>query len=265
METTSKYWYFVGRPCGMQKKILAFLEETGQPYTVVPKNSEGKYIPDVKDIMSAIGDKNYVPVFVLLDGVNGYLTRCICLDDTESIAQVKELAEAEVEDLDHAIEAYEMIEDHMIGLHLLVVSGFNKTKLEELSRFCREAQGITEEQENLAELAIRKSESTHGLYIVYLPHDKISTVTDRLFWKQQFPSQLIVTPQQIFYCGFNDTIIKTVNYLEVVLGKDTVSICSIPEDANYLSIKRSDINAEELDLLVKNFKRLAREKFGDLM
>ena len=31
METTSKYWYFVGRPCGMQKKILAFLEETGQP------------------------------------------------------------------------------------------------------------------------------------------------------------------------------------------------------------------------------------------
>ena len=265
METTSKYWYFVGRPCGMQKRILAFLEETGQPYTVVSKNSEGKYIPDVNDIISAIGDKQYVPVCVLLDGVNGYLTRCIWLEDEESISQVKELTEAEVEDVDQAIEAYEMIEDHMIGLHLLVMSGFSKTKLDEVTRFCREAQGITQEQEKLAELAIRKSESTHGLYIVYLPHNEIATVTDRLFWQQQFPSQLIVTPQQIFYCGFNDTIVTILSYLQEELGKDIDAICVIPEEANYLSIQRSALKAEELALLVKKFKRLAREKFGDLM
>lgn len=265
METTSKYWYFVGRPCGMQKKILAFLEETGQPYTVVPKNSDGKYIPDVTDIMNAMDDKSCVPVFVLLDGINGTLSRSIWVDDEEAITYIKALSEVEADCVDNAIEAYEVLEDHMLVLHLLVKSGLSKNKIESLSKFCRLAQGITKEQENLAELAIRKSESTHGLYIVYLPHNEIATVTDRLFWQQQFPSLLIITPQQVYYCGFHDTITTIVKYLQEALEKDTGSIASVVTEANYLSIKRSGLNAEELALVVKKFKRLACEKFGDLM
>ena len=199
MATTSKYWYLVGRPCGMQKKILSFLEESEQNCTLVTPNENGEYIPLAQELVDFIRS-GYTPVCVLTDGPSDYYGECIWIKESP-IVQVKELIGVNPSKMDNAIETYETIEDSMIGLHILVRAGYSKASLEEMTRFCREAQGITQEQENLAELAIRKSESTHGLYIVYLPHNEIATVTDRLFWQQQFPSQLIVTPQKIFYCG----------------------------------------------------------------
>lgn len=263
MATTSKYWYLVGRPCGMQKKILSFLEESEQNCTLVTPNENGEYIPLAQELVDFIRS-GYTPVCVLTDGPSDYYGECIWIKESP-IVQVKELIGVNPSKMDNAIETYETIEDSMIGLHILVRAGYSKASLEEMTRFCREAQGITQEQENLAELAIRKSESTHGLYIVYLPHNEIATVTDRLFWQQQFPSQLIVTPQKIFYCGFDDTINDIIEFLQDDLKKDVDAISKRSLETYNLIINRDGLTTEELNLVVKQFKRLARDKFGDLM
>ena len=241
MATTSKYWYLVGRPCGMQKKILSFLEESEQNCTLVTPNENGEYIPLAQELVDFIRS-GYTPVCVLTDGPSDYYGECIWIKESP-IVQVKELIGVNPSKMDNAIKA----------------------SLEEMTRFCREAQGITQEQENLAELAIRKSESTHGLYIVYLPHNEIATVTDRLFWQQQFPSQLIVTPQKIFYCGFDDTINDIIEFLQDDLKKDVDAISKRSLETYNLIINRDGLTTEELNLVVKQFKRLARDKFGDLM
>ena len=59
-----------------------------------------------------------------------------------------------------------------------------------------------EEDKKMAEIALRKGKSLHGLAITYLPHVYVETVIDRLFWRQHYPNMLIITPEEVFYYGF---------------------------------------------------------------
>jgi len=54
-------------------------------------------------------------------------------------------------------------------------------EIADIRRRDREAQGVTEEMERQAEEAISNYREARGVIIVHLPHNKFSTVTDRLF------------------------------------------------------------------------------------
>lgn len=66
MATSLNFWYFVGFPCGMQKEIVSFLDQTNQKYTKVQKNAEGKYLPNRAEVEKAKA-LSYTPEFVFLD------------------------------------------------------------------------------------------------------------------------------------------------------------------------------------------------------
>lgn len=261
MEKTSKYWYFVGRPCGMQKRILSFLDETKQKYTTVD-GSAGSYLPDSSDVNN-VTSQGYTPVYVLLDG---YQPECgVWVDSATPIETVKQLSGYQSDKEDYAVCLYEQSEEKIDGLYTLVRMGWGKSELAELTRFCRQAQGVTEEQEKLTERAIRHCESTHGLFIVYLPHEHVSTVIDRLFWQGQFPSILTITPKEVFYCGFYDIIYDILDFIHQELLIDINDVGIVNEGNGTLSISRKWLNSEGIDRLVRQFKRLSRDKFGALM
>lgn len=62
MATSHWFWYFVGFPCGMQKEIVSFLDQTNQKYTTVQENAEGEYLPNRIEV-EKVKALSYTPVF----------------------------------------------------------------------------------------------------------------------------------------------------------------------------------------------------------
>ena len=75
----------------------------------------------------------------------------------------------------------------------------------------REAQGVTEEMEKQAEEAVSNYREARGVIIVHIPHNKFSTVTDRLFsqWEDGKENLVVVCdthgPEcEVYYFGRGD-------------------------------------------------------------
>ena len=266
MATSLGFWYFVGFPCGMQKEIVSFLDQTNQKYTTVQENAEGEYLPNRIEV-EKVKALSYTPVFVFLDLDHAAAEDGIVIgfDDEFPIIRVKELTDHEAAERDEAICRYEILPAVTNTLLELVMKGWSKKQIDEMTRFCREAQGVSEEDEKMAEIALRKGESLHGMAITYLPHAHVETVIDRLFWRQHYPNMLIITPEEVFYYGFKDIIGKAVDFLHNDMNKNLESLAEMDCGEEFLSISRKVLNEAELSQLVRQFKRLSSDKFGDLM
>ena len=59
--------------------------------------------------------------------------------------------------------------------------GASREEIADIRRRDREAQGVTEEMERQAEEALSNYREARGVIIVHIPHNKFSTVTDRLY------------------------------------------------------------------------------------
>ena len=90
--------------------------------------------------------------------------------------------------------------------------GTTSEEIQHIRALDRKAQGITQEQELAGEEAIRNLDNRSvGLTIVYLPHDKTATVTDRLSSLTGGPGYsnlLIVSPEELSFFGSGKIILE---------------------------------------------------------
>lgn len=87
----------------------------------------------------------------------------------------------------------------------MMAMGATAVEIAAIRRLDREAQGITEVQEQQAIAALETAEETNGLTIVRLPHSKCATVCDRLFNPEKGQNLLIVCEdgEVDYYGGIN--------------------------------------------------------------
>lgn len=91
--------------------------------------------------------------------------------------------------------------------------GATDDEVSEIRRLDRKAQGVTPEMEDMAEFAIKHAQRVGALVVLNLAHNKVSTVTDRLFstWPDGKENLLVtcripdkVGEYEVYYFGRGD-------------------------------------------------------------
>ena len=72
----------------------------------------------------------------------------------------------------------------------------------------RKAQGVTEEEESSAELAIKQAENVHGLLCVESSSKRFSPIADRLYG--EFPRSLVYTDEEFTYYGWGRNKVRDI-------------------------------------------------------
>ena len=84
--------------------------------------------------------------------------------------------------------------------------GASETEIEQVRRYDRQCQGVTEAEETLAAQAIQEMEVINGIAVVRIPFRHISSVTDRLYGK--YDDILVITPESINFSGDGKRVLK---------------------------------------------------------
>jgi len=86
----------------------------------------------------------------------------------------------------------------------MIDAGASRDELEEVRRLDRSAQGITDEEESLAEQSLKTVETLASgrLTVVRLPHSRTAAVTDRLdLGGTGYENLLVVSPSEVNFFG----------------------------------------------------------------
>lgn len=84
--------------------------------------------------------------------------------------------------------------------------GASDAEIDQVRRYDRRCQGVTEAEETLAEQAIQELEVVNGIAVVRIPFRHISPVTDRLYGK--YDNILVITPESINFSGDGEIVQK---------------------------------------------------------
>lgn len=104
----------------------------------------------------------------------------------------------------------------------MVLLGATREEIEEIRRSDREAQGVTKQDEELAEKAIEKRKTENGITIVQSGTSRFSPITDRLY---PYGKLLIYTDDELMYYGIGkkllvDHFVKEINSKKMFHGGD---------------------------------------------
>ncbi len=81
----------------------------------------------------------------------------------------------------------------------LIEFGATKKEIEAIRKYDRKCQGVKQEHEKAAEIAIHNLRSYNSLAVLELPHNHASTVMDRIYNK--YKNILVYTPEQTNFSG----------------------------------------------------------------
>lgn len=161
----------------------------------------GARASDYKDELQKVGDD--IPVLIELDIDIPLPKNTIIIDHhgpkagknkMTSIEQVAELLNITLDRYDLLIAA-----NDRGWIDGLIEAGATEKEIEVIRDIDRYCQGVTDEEEEAAEEAIKNLKIEKGIAIVEYPHKHVSPVMDRLYGK--YENILVITPQSVNFSG----------------------------------------------------------------
>lgn len=214
---TNKLVFFLGGYDLEMKTIKELLEEKGISYYDKSLSWGAKASAYKQEINKTIGS-GLLPVLIELENDIGLTNEnCIFIDhhketfgQLSSLRQVFELLQMSEEEW---TRRFQLVDANDKGhIQALINMGASKEEILAIRKAEWQAQGITEEQIEQSQLAIKKLETLCNgeLTIVHLPHSKTAVVTDLLhsaLGDLGYKNLLIISPDEINFYGNGNLVI----------------------------------------------------------
>jgi hypothetical protein len=176
--------------------------------------------------------KNYIAI----DHHNGNANKA------SSIEQIAEMLNIELDR--HQLLVAKNDSSYIDGMRSICAS---QAEVDNIRKLDREAQGITQEDEALAELSIEETNSTN---VIYAKTDKFTAISDKVYDK--FSSYIIYNDSMLSFYGYTITdIIKFFKFhefhdSEFYYGGGLLG---------FIGIKNKILNKEQIENLIKEFNK----------